>query len=104
MTNLHSSTLLQAALYKKRMFPLLEKRSWRLYFTPTTVYYSSRNTMSSGRSIDGSTIVVVGAGVAGISAACALSEMGYNVIVLEARDRIGGRIDTRLMFDDCSLY
>jgi monoamine oxidase len=40
-------------------------------------------------------VIVIGAGVAGLSAARALSEGGLGVIVLEARDRIGGRIFTR---------
>ncbi|HEX6048805.1 MAG TPA: NAD(P)/FAD-dependent oxidoreductase [Gemmatimonadaceae bacterium] len=39
-------------------------------------------------------IVVVGAGVAGLAAARRLTEEGVSVIVLEARDRIGGRILT----------
>ncbi|HEY2779333.1 MAG TPA: NAD(P)/FAD-dependent oxidoreductase [Steroidobacteraceae bacterium] len=40
-------------------------------------------------------VVVIGAGVAGLIAARALAEAGRRVIILEARDRIGGRIWTR---------
>jgi monoamine oxidase len=39
-------------------------------------------------------IVVVGAGAAGIAAARDLRDAGHDVTVLEARKRIGGRIDT----------
>jgi len=39
--------------------------------------------------------VIVGAGAAGLAAAAMLSQKGQSVCVLEARDRIGGRIDTR---------
>lgn len=42
----------------------------------------------------GGKIVVVGAGFAGIGAARTLSEQGYNVEVVEARDRVGGRAYT----------
>ena len=40
-------------------------------------------------------VIVIGAGAAGLAAAHALCRAGHSVLVLEARDRIGGRIWTR---------
>ncbi len=49
----------------------------------------------SGRSsARGRKVVVVGAGMAGLGAARALREAGCRVVVVEARDRIGGRVHT----------
>ena len=42
-------------------------------------------------------VIVVGAGAAGLAAADALARAGRSVLVLEARDRIGGRCWTRRM-------
>ena len=39
-------------------------------------------------------VVVVGAGIAGLAAAQKLADLGLSVVVLEARDRAGGRILT----------
>lgn len=39
-------------------------------------------------------IVIVGAGIAGLAAASRLQAAGHQVVVVEARDRIGGRIHT----------
>lgn len=43
-------------------------------------------------------VVMVGAGMAGIMAARDLSKEGYSVILLEARDRVGGRTYTERAF------
>lgn len=40
------------------------------------------------------TVVVIGAGLAGLAAARALVEEGVDVIIVEARDRVGGRAHT----------
>jgi monoamine oxidase len=39
-------------------------------------------------------VVIIGAGLAGLSAADRLTEQGHDVLVLEGRDRVGGRIRT----------
>lgn len=42
----------------------------------------------------GASLAVIGAGAAGLGAARDLSDNGFQVVVYEARDRIGGRVDT----------
>ncbi|MSV74445.1 MAG: FAD-dependent oxidoreductase, partial [Actinobacteria bacterium] len=37
-------------------------------------------------------IIIIGAGFAGLSAGMALADAGVDVLVLEARDRVGGRV------------
>lgn len=44
---------------------------------------------------DNPTVLVIGAGISGLAAASRLAKSGVSVTVLEARDRIGGRILTR---------
>lgn len=48
-------------------------------------------------------IIVIGAGLAGLVAAKTLQAQGHEVLVLEARDRIGGRIWTSTKWPDMPL-
>ncbi|MFK3836143.1 FAD-dependent oxidoreductase [Microbacterium sp. NPDC087868] len=45
---------------------------------------------------DGERIAVIGAGLAGATAAARLNDAGFEVTVLEARDRVGGRVYSRV--------
>lgn len=51
----------------------------------------------------GSKIIVIGAGIAGLAAASKLRQAGKDVVVLEARDRIGGRILTSERWGDAKV-
>jgi monoamine oxidase len=46
------------------------------------------------------TVTVIGAGLAGLSAAYELERAGWNVIVLEARERVGGRVYSLCSFSN----
>lgn len=59
--------------------------------TPLAADAADKPAAGSGKGLK---VVVVGAGMAGLAAAASLVEAGAEVVVLEARDRIGGRIFT----------
>ena len=50
-----------------------------------------------------SEVIVIGAGFAGLSAALALKEAGIDTIVLEARNRVGGRVKTAYLPDGTQI-
>ncbi len=52
------------------------------------------NSMAFGQPRTGKRIVVIGGGFSGLAAAYELSAAGYDVTVIEARNRVGGRVVT----------
>lgn len=44
-------------------------------------------------------VIIIGAGFAGLSAAVALARQGLDILVLEARDRVGGRAESAVLQD-----
>lgn len=66
---------------------------------PATVPGALRSGRAAARLLDdsgvsGRRVIVVGAGMAGLGAAAELMRLGADVLVLEARDRVGGRVCT----------
>lgn len=66
---------------------------------PSTVHGALASGVRAAESVlradtPGRRVVVVGAGVAGLAAATRLAESGMSAVVLEARDRVGGRLHT----------
>ena len=45
-------------------------------------------------------VIIIGAGAAGLAAGRKLHDAGKNILIIEARDRIGGRIHTSYDFVD----
>ena len=48
-------------------------------------------------------VIIIGAGIAGLAAATELQQQGYKTLILEARDRLGGRIWTNSSLDQIPL-
>lgn len=55
---------------------------------------SGRRAAAEVREETDGTVIIVGAGAAGLAAAIALDDEDYDVIILEGRDRVGGRMRT----------
>jgi monoamine oxidase len=55
---------------------------------------SPRHQITTSRDLAGTTVIVAGAGLAGLTAAHDLTSMGADVTVIDARDRVGGRVWT----------
>ena len=78
----------------RRQFLTLISGASLLFLTACGGISPTATSPPTGTSTRKQDILVVGAGIAGIAAATSLREQGQNVVLLEAKDRIGGRIWT----------
>jgi len=76
----------------RRQFLTLISGASLLFLTACGGISPTATSPPTGTSTRKQDILVVGAGIAGIAAATSLREQGQNVVLLEAKDQIGGRI------------
>ncbi|MGM0214088.1 flavin monoamine oxidase family protein [Enterococcus sp. AZ109] len=48
-------------------------------------------------------VIIIGAGFAGLAAGLSLKKNGFNTVILEARDRVGGRTETKWLEDGTQI-
>ena len=63
-----------------------------LFLTPTLLASCGKD--DENINPNGKTVVVIGGGISGLAAAKKLKEKGFTVIVLEAQEKVGGRMRT----------
>ncbi len=59
-----------------------------------TLLLSASSARSAARRVAAPRVIIVGAGFAGLACAAELQAVGYDTTILEARDRVGGRVHT----------
>jgi len=70
------------------------KRKWGYRVPDSQVFDDGSLAIPDGAAMPLGRVIVVGAGIAGLMVANALAHAGVDCVVLEARDRIGGRLHT----------
>jgi len=63
-----------------------------VFLTPTLLASCSKDDENANS--NGKTVVVIGGGISGLAAAKKLKEKGFTIIVLEAQEKVGGRMRT----------
>jgi len=90
----HSPLSLAQSMKKERNAELLQEiLSHPISLPPESTQFTAR--FSPGAF----TVLIVGGGMAGITAAYELIQKGYNVTLIEARERLGGRLETVYLDD-----
>lgn len=64
----------------------------------SSIYLDRVHAETNAKKNDKPQVLVIGAGAAGLAAAKSLKDAGWSVVILEARDRVGGRVWTDRSF------
>ncbi|MCU0567989.1 MAG: FAD-dependent oxidoreductase [Oculatellaceae cyanobacterium Prado106] len=100
MLPINRRTLLKFTLWSSASLVSCDRLTAFADSTSTPVNSTTPSGTSSGPPSD---VLVIGAGVAGLAAAQVLQSKGYQVRVLEGRDRIGGRLWTNRALQNIPL-
>ncbi len=71
---------------------MLKKSSFAIAAAP--FYFGLNSCTSQGKKSFDADVIIVGAGLAGLNAALLLEQAGFKVTIVEATDRLGGRVHT----------
>lgn len=82
---------------------MIDRRKVLRWLATIPALAAGRGVIGRGLAARRESIVVIGAGFAGLAAARDLADAGQAVVVVEARDRIGGRVWTSRAWDDTPL-
>jgi monoamine oxidase len=74
------------------------------FFSASSLNVFASDSKNIGARNTGKKVIVIGAGLAGLSAAYELNQAGHDVSVLEAQTRVGGRVSTLRDFFSDGLY
>ena len=78
--------------------PACSRRAWLQAAAASVGVLASLDRPAQARGKDLPRVLVVGAGFSGLACADELAQRGYDVIVVEARDRVGGRVESLRQF------
>jgi monoamine oxidase len=87
----------------KQHTPILSSSISRRAFCQATLLASATALTRGAAMPNGKTVIVIGAGMAGLAAAIDLKAAGFTVIVVEGRERVGGRVFTDTSLDGLPL-
>jgi monoamine oxidase len=93
----------RTAVHPQRKFPMNRRTFLKIMAAALSIQALPGCVGGDAPPANGQRILILGAGIAGLAAAATLRQQGYETLLIEARDRIGGRIWTSNQWADAPL-